>query len=303
MFDWLKKPYPFLMEEQNTRLRIAVFVTVFVFLFLVIFRPFGITTVSELNVFTCCSIYAITSGIVSYLTCSMMIVLFPGFVDEQKWNIGREFLMLNVILLSISIANVIVGLFVEIHPRSDYSIWMTIRDDVMHTYAIGIFPVMVITFTNYTVLLKRNLEKSEAHNKSIYNREAEVIVEMPAIVKLTSATKNNDIEIDLEKLLFIMADGNYVEFHWLENGEEVREIRRNTMNNLTEQLEDYPFIFRTHRAFMVNLNKIAESNGNAQGYQLKLRDTEQLIPVSRSKLADFDWAMSKEEQVVEQYSL
>ena len=161
---------------------------------------------------------------------------------------------------------------------------------------------MIITFVNYTVMLKRNLAGAQNHRFAVNDNEPEVMVESPVLLNITSSANNNDIEIDLDKLLYIMADGNYIEFHMILNGKETRAIRRNTMSNVDEQLKDYPFIFRTHRAFMVNLNHITESKGNAQGYQLKLDGTETWIPVSRGNLAAFDEMVNDNSKLVEQYS-
>jgi DNA-binding LytR/AlgR family response regulator len=59
------------------------------------------------------------------------------------------------------------------------------------------------------------------------------------------------------------------------------------MSNVAEQLDNFDFLFRSHRAYIVNLNYIQESSGNAQGYQLKMRNTEVVLPVSRTNLAEF----------------
>ena len=45
---------------------------------------------------------------------------------------------------------------------------------------------------------------------------------------------------------------------------------------------------------IVNVNKIMNINGNAQGYRLNLEDTQQEIPVSRTYLKDFKSFLNKE---------
>lgn len=294
MRSWLNKPYPFLFEDVTARFKIALFVFIFVFLFLLVFQPFNLRTEIGVNIYWACCIYALTSAITAFLFVSMMIKVFPKYANERSWTIGKEFSMMFSILLIISLANFILGMLIELHPTTgqNISLWQLLTDDIFHTFAIGIFPIMVITFTNYTILLKRNLSRVAVHNASIGDREAEVIINAPLVVEISSDTKNNNISLDLEQVVFIMADGNYIEFHLQDGAETKREIRRNTMNNIANQLSGYHFLFRSHRAYLINLNQIVESKGNAQGYQLKLKHSDQNIPVSRANLSNFDGLMS-----------
>ncbi|UKN03620.1 LytTR family transcriptional regulator [Paracrocinitomix mangrovi] len=302
MIKWLNKPYPFLLEERSTRLRVALFVFIFVFTFLAVFQPFEFKDVIGTNFYIACLAYGLTSAIVSFFFCSIITGFFPSFANEKTWTIGKEILMMNGILLSISFANLIVGYAVEFHSQQNCPFWQCMLDDIIHTYSIGVFPVMVINFTSYTVMLKRNLSKVEEHNVQLHDRKPVVYVEMPSNLVLTSPANNNDIEIDLSKLLYIMADGNYVEFYLEDAGDVKREIKRNTLNNIVAQLEDYDFLFRSHRAYIVNLNRVVESTGNAQGYQLKLDIGDFTVPVSRTKLREFDNILKSKQNLLEQYS-
>ena len=56
---------------------------------------------------------------------------------------------------------------------------------------------------------------------------------------------------------------------------------------MEDQLLGIHSIMRVHKAFIVNLDQIQEINGNAQGYQLTMRDEKIKIPVSRSYMKKF----------------
>jgi len=149
---------------------------------------------------------------------------------------------------------------------------------------------MVLTTISYIVKLRRNLAKTAEINLQIDTRlENETPAEHhTTIVTIQSSTNNNDFSFCLNDLLFVMSDGNYVEFH-VEDEENVRrEIRRNTLSNIESQLETYSFLFRSHRAYLVNLNKVIKSSGNAQGYELKFAKTDHTVPVLRKNLSRFD---------------
>ena len=303
MNNFLKKPYPFLYEGLVNRLKVAGFVLFFVFLFLYVFQPFQIEDIVEFTPMQASLIFGVTSGMICFFGVSLMVRLYPDFANDQTWNIGRETVFMLSILFLISLANFIIGSTICIYPGEDLTTLGLAWVSLTRTYSVGFFPVMIITFVNYTILLKRNISNVQKHQFIANDKEPEIIVEVPKEISITSSTNNNDIDINMDELLYIMSDGNYVEFHLLQDNQEVREIRRNTMNNVSKQLKDYSFLFRTHRAFIVNLDKVKESKGNAQGYQLKLEGSNTWIPVSRGNLAAFDKIVNTNNVLLEQYSV
>ncbi|WP_366512832.1 LytTR family transcriptional regulator DNA-binding domain-containing protein [Kordia sp.] len=54
------------------------------------------------------------------------------------------------------------------------------------------------------------------------------------------------------------------------------------------RLQEFSNIYKTHRSYLVNLDKIISCSGNAQGYQLSLENYTNTVPVSRSKLKAFN---------------
>jgi hypothetical protein len=292
MFEWLKKPYPNLYESLKVRIKVALFIAVFVFLFLVVFKPFDIDRLIKVDLYLGALFYGLLSGAVTFLSSGLLIRLFPDYFADSGWTIGKEILMMTVLLLLVSIGNGILGYYIELcPPGQEKSIWVSIYSDIIRTYSVGIFPVSILTAISYSVFLKRNLANAIANNKQF---EARIENETPAepepdpIITIISQANNNDFSFRLNDLLFVMADGNYVEFH-LESEDTVkREIRRNTLSHIESQLSEYQFLFRSHRAYLVNLKKVVHSSGNAQGYALKLVKTDHAVPVSRRNLTRFD---------------
>ena len=291
MIKWLKKPYLFLFESLTARLRVAVFILIFTFLFLIVFKPFDLADVISVNFYFGAFLYGLVSGVTAFLTGGFLVRVFPNYFTDKGWTVGKEMLSLNLMLLSVSVANGVLGYYIELCPIGETkSIWLSLYENLKHTYAVGVFPVLILTTISYIVNLRRNLAKTVEINLQIDNRqENETPAENhPQIVTIQSSTNNNDFSFCLNDLLFVMSDGNYVEFH-VEDEENVRrEIRRNTLSNIESQLETYSFLFRSHRAYLVNLNKVVKSSGNAQGYELKFAKTDHTVPVSRKNLSRFD---------------
>jgi DNA-binding LytR/AlgR family response regulator len=67
-----------------------------------------------------------------------------------------------------------------------------------------------------------------------------------------------------------------------------KEIIRNSINSIEQQLSGIPYFLRIHRAFIVNLKKVRSKQGNTLGYMIKLSETEIKIPVSRKNTKDFN---------------
>ena len=103
-----------------------------------------------------------------------------------------------------------------------------------------------------------------------------------------------------DDLYFIAAANNYIKVYFIKNasrpgkdgneavpGKPSYTIIRMTMKKAEEVLEAWPGFFRCHRAYIINLDKVEHVEGNAQGYKIRLVDTEELIPVSRNLNNEF----------------
>jgi DNA-binding LytR/AlgR family response regulator len=97
----------------------------------------------------------------------------------------------------------------------------------------------------------------------------------------------DDFDLIPEQLIVARADGNYMELYVQQGSNVQKIIKRMSLKKLEEQLRDFPFILKTHRAYLVNLRKVCNSKGNAQGYQLSLHGFEEMVPVSRSMIPNF----------------
>jgi DNA-binding LytR/AlgR family response regulator len=88
------------------------------------------------------------------------------------------------------------------------------------------------------------------------------------------------LQIPLDGLLFIASADNYVEVYWESEGMEQKELLRNTLKNLSRELTTHSQLFRCHRSYLVNLEKVEKVTGNSQGYKLHIGS--HVIPVSRN---------------------
>jgi hypothetical protein len=121
-------------------------------------------------------------------------------------------------------------------------------------------------------------------------------------VLLRSRSVQETLEVNPDTLLFAVSEGNYTVFHSsAESGKPEQHSFRITMAEAQEQLESLSFILRTHRAFLLNVHKIAEVSGNRAGFRVRVEGHPQEIPVSRSYVDDFIEALREHRPEIRTY--
>lgn len=261
---------------------------VFVFLFIVVFRPFQIEKISGDNMFYIATLYAIVASVMPMLVLETVSRYNQNYFSEKKWTLGRELLLTQICLIAVVFGNYFVGRNIEFYGVSPNDIVFTdLWNDFIHTYTIGFFPVVSLIIVNYIFQLKRNLSHAQKNNSLLGDKRA---AEKATNVVIKGPSNKEDIAFAIHEFLFAMSDGNYVEFHlWDQSAQQIRrEIKRNSLSNIESQLENHDQIFRSHRTYIVNIDHVVNSNGNAQGYQLDLKYSDVKVPVSRRKLVAFD---------------
>ena len=104
-----------------------------------------------------------------------------------------------------------------------------------------------------------------------------------SIVEATGDTRESQLDLLPNQLLYAESCSNYVKVVWLpeEGGETRSQLLRLTMKQLEEQVMPYGVLTRCHRAYLVNLSQVKQVSGNSQGCQLRLTAGEETVPVSR----------------------
>lgn len=87
----------------------------------------------------------------------------------------------------------------------------------------------------------------------------------------------------LQSILYIEADDNYCEIHYLQSSILKRLLIRVRLKNIETQLSNYSSILkRSHRSYMINLAHVISVEGNTNGYKLSVNGSENKIPVAKT---------------------
>ena len=103
---------------------------------------------------------------------------------------------------------------------------------------------------------------------------------------VSSESGKEKVEIRLDDLLLIKSIDNYVEIYMADEDQVKMMMLRSSLSRIERDLKDHLFVFKCHRAFLVNVNAISRVIGNSQGYKLLFKGIEFAVPVSRKTSKD-----------------
>jgi len=206
--------------------------------------------------------------------------IVPGIFNEKKWNVFKGILFQFWHIISIGTANILYAIFMGGKTLG----LPEVAGFFLTTFSIGFFPITLSVVSIQLYLLKKYADSSGEINESIAaseNRRKEVTEKLHNIF-ITSESGKEEIEIDLKDLLFIRSVDNYVEIYRKERDLVEIVLLRGSLKRIEEDLKAYPYLFRCHRTYLVNVNNISGVKGNSQGYKLIYEGVESIIPVSRN---------------------
>ena len=273
---WHKK-YP-LSKNHKTKVFITLGFGTFVALFLAIFQPFELSAPGLEYRYLKIGGYGIITMLV---LANYHYVVLPLF-DDQSWTVGREITAIFTLIMVIGTFNYLYTAY--IFHWSSTIIFGGLLQFVAYTFAVGAFPVTILTLLKQNQLQRRHLDEAQQINVAIHHDSPPA--SNPQVINL-EGDYNNNLNLDPNHILFIESIGNYIAVHYLEQGKILKKELRSTLTKAQKQLLPYDQFFKTHRAYIVNLQYIKHVSGNAQGLRLTLSEELKEVPVARSKIKEF----------------
>ncbi len=277
--EWLARAYPmnFILKKPLSG---AMAIFAFNFLFALLYRPVGTHAGSFLNYGATMTVYSVGAALMVFLV-AWLLKKYTPFHSRNKWNIMLEISAIIVALFAMGMATYLLAFVIE--PPSNRWNFNTFFDSIKRTALIGIIPFLAFSMMNIQQWLIGNKVVFSSSDKSTVADESTSSKQ----VRIISQLKKETLEFLQPEFYYAESDGNYVNFYIQRGGRVQKEMIRNSMANIEEQFKEMPWFFRTHRAFIVNLKKVASAKGNSLGYRVKLTGLETEIPVARNKTHDF----------------
>ncbi|SEJ75555.1 LytTr DNA-binding domain-containing protein [Dyadobacter sp. SG02] len=270
--DWINKKYPqnYLIQKPVIG---SVLLAFYSLLFLIIYKPFNLTGSGQMSFEATMSLYALAMvPLHIFLVLALRKIKF--FSIQEQWSIRKELAAILLILTGLGIFIFAFGFLVQ-GPSNRLNL-ATFIDSCKIVFLTCAILYGILTLINLRYLDTTNLPATLIQDP---NKE---------IIQIKSRLKGEAFTLHLSDLIYIESEGNYIVFHLSQNGLTRKETIRNSISEVEQMLDGLPFIVRTHRAFIVNINKINKRSGNSSGYRLQLDGVAEQIPVSRSNAEKFD---------------
>ena len=290
MMKFLQKPHPFIFNLGS--ILVPALIT---FLVILVFAPFGLA-----NIFSRVS-YAVFFGVMVafciWIGVNGLQKLFSSHFEEENWTVGKEINLVFTILVFI----VFVVFLIFAALRNFENVIDLFQIIFIRTLLISFFPILImILYEQYhhqkqkwkeAQQLNHELQEKqiqlEQEKKQLQNEFQTKVEELENIAqpqKIVLEAENGKVALQLEneQIFYVQSEGNYVEVFYESQDKIQKELIRNSLKKLENELPQEQF-FRCHKSYIVNLSKIQKVEGNARNLELILENIEAKIPVSRSK--------------------
>ncbi|MEL7424900.1 MAG: LytTR family DNA-binding domain-containing protein [Bacteroidota bacterium] len=273
---WLNRPYP-LLEQRSSKWILVLGFALFTYLFLLLYQPFGAAEIPGKTWYL--SGFGVSVFVVLAFNYFLLPRLAPSWFKAEDWQIKKEILYVSWCFLGIAVLNYVYNTSVghDIAPP------FGLLEFVGITLSVGIFPLLVLLYFNERRLNANNQKLAQSFGQK------PVLESVPirTISIQAETSKDPTLTLQIEELLYAVAENNYVTIHFQRNGEPGRRLLRLSLKRLLDQLADHSSIERCHRSYLINRTHLLAVEGNARSLYLKLHHTDTLIPVSRSLARNF----------------
>jgi hypothetical protein len=282
LLNFLKQPYPFYYEGKKLLQITAVFFLIS-FFFNYMLQPFDVNPQEQkMHYFWICCLHSF-SPIFVLLCIALICKLFPKATDD--WKIKNECALVFFLLLFTGITQFLIRDVIYDNPMN-WS-WRYFIEEISNTFIAGIFLAPIIISINLNRQQLKNSQKADRISFSITDVKE---IQNNTSVTIETEVKSEKFVFESHSFIYAKAEGNYAEIFLKKDDKVQKLIKRIPIKNLEMQLSPFPFIIKTHRSVLLNLNYIEKVTGNAQGYKVQLKDCPDTVPVSRNFIQSFETA-------------
>ncbi|GAA5032961.1 hypothetical protein GCM10011506_22830 [Marivirga lumbricoides] len=282
LIGFFQQTYPFYYTKSNSwKYFLLIFLIAFSFNF--IFEPFNVNRGEhKMSYFWICFLHTFIPSLIALIYFSLLDYFSKSY---RTWTVGNEFIHILIVLLVIGIENFLIRDIIYNNPNNwSYAYFF---EEIRNTFLVGFLIIVLIIPINYNFQLRKNneaaLQVKESGSKANDKNSTQLI---------QAQVKADEFKLVLDDLIAVRSDGNYSEFFIQSEKEPVKLLKRISLKELEMQLTDFPEILKTHRGWLVNLNTVVQTQGNAGGYQLTLSGLSIKVPVSRSLIPNFNERMT-----------
>jgi len=269
----LNRPYPF-NDDLKHNSKISLFISLGVFAFLLIFQPIEIWTFPIKKIIYLLTGFTLSTFLILILNLIVLPSLFTKLFHNNVWNIKKEVLWNLWILFAISSSDFL--FYSKLFNVLDMNL-----SDIGKILLLGFLPVAVLITINQDRLLRSHLKSAKELNKKLNENKKE------KFISFKSDYKKDNFTISPNSLIVIKSADNYIEIYYMSNNIVKKKLIRSSLKRADENINEFYFILRCHRTFIVNVNYIKEISGNSQGYKISFDGIDFPVLVSQKYMESF----------------
>ncbi len=270
----------------------AAMISLFLMLFFIAFEPFGLDDIPRSESIMLALVYGALNFSIIVIVQALLLGVFPRFMLEDTWTIGKEVLKYLLLFFCITIALLLVNawyLGINLKPINFLSVFINVL-------LLASLPVAGAIAYNYNKKLKISLKEAQKLNQQINTSNETQAAEQPAQVQsITIQSDNQSESFDLiaDDFLYAESASNYIDVFYLKEGQKTQKTIRSSLKKMEQTHGHLKQFSRCHRTYIVNLNQVASFEGNSRGYTISLVDDLGSIPVSRGYIEKIKTTIGK----------
>jgi len=289
----LSQPFP-ANQDISRIIRYTFYSGCIVFLILVLFQPFGFNHTPSPYFFRNAFFFGLATFVVAMANALLLPALFPRFFDEQRWTVSKELCTMLWQVITIGFVNLLLFKWLY-HEEISVQLIISVLGI---TVAVGIFPITIVILLKQYALLKKYGTGALQLDQQIHRKASEEMRTDSPLITVYGDNQDETVSFHLEDFRLISSADNYIKLHFLKRGQLTNKVLRSTLKKSGEQFQQYEQVFRCHRTYIVNLSAVEQVSGNAQGFKLRLKGVDDLVPVSRNLNKELTTRLQKLTQAI-----
>jgi hypothetical protein len=256
------------------KLLLSIAIGLFLFLFLIAFLPFGVSNYDPNHTYTFEFLYEIAQ----YIPITILSSLINEFGIKSLFRRRLSYtFIIGWTVWSLIFLGLII--FITYNYQGDWHDWKlsSVFGFVFDVSKVLIFP-MVGTFFYF-----RYKALQEKYDTFLTNIDSSI--DDKQMILFTGQGTKDKISMMVADFIYAKAQDNYIELHYLKNGQISRFLIRSSLASLYDSL-DYDFLIRCHRSFLVNLYNVSSIKGGRNDLRITMSDADEMIPVSKTYVDD-----------------
>lgn len=266
----LEKPFV-LLESNKNRWWFALSVFLFTWFFLFTFGVFNFNVFSMENRLYRTFLYSFFA---------FLILIFHFFVIQdiliKRHNIRNMIAWSFWLMFVVGSSNFLITSAIFQRYQITFSFLVI---NLFYVLLTGFLVIPVILLINHLFLLRQQLHKADKHSKKVDFHKSKT--EKNDLISINSIYKSDHFEMDLSKILFLAAAGNYVDIHFIKGKDTDHKLIRTTLSSIEKQ-EIHPSLIRCQRGYIVNIDQVQKSCKIDGNDYLILKTQDIKVPLSKN---------------------